>query len=375
MVSGMRMRQKRQRWRVAQPGRARSVLASLALAALLLSGCRQEKAQLPLPLEDLTPQDWRIVTPEGSKRPLQTLSIDGDEEKEWLLFFNYDNAGDSPGPIGGVIYDAQQDAAQYDPQTIIPFPYQPSAFLVPYRLLPDWREGKGQGYLGNAAVRYELTSLNPARKEEDTVFNELIVYGKAGGAVTRLSLFQWQGFQRGYGAVHFVGSYNVSINDRGPGTLARTITTLERLNERSNLCKKTVYRRTANTFEFPILEQPTIVFCQGTPTAPTYPEAVVLAWLLSSNQSAKDALVQEGQQGAVNAAAAAAVGRVVSLTYESTAGSAGLGQGAESTAVVTSKVVDATGVAREHRWTLTEKKPRVVKETARWLISQVIQVQ
>lgn len=377
MVLETPIHQKRMPQRGARPRLALVVLACFALAALLLSGCRQEKTQLPLPLEDLMPTEWRIVTPEGAKEPLQALSIDGDEDKEWLLFFTYDNVGadGAAGPIGGVIYDAQQDAAQYDPQTIVPFPYQPSAFLVPYRLLPDWREGKGQGYLGNTAVGYELTSLAPARQEEDTIFNELNVWGKTNGVATRLSIFQWQGLERGYGVAHFVGSYNVAINERGPGTVARTITTLDRLNERSNLCKKTVYRRTPNSFQFPVSEQPTIVFCQGTPTAPTYPEAVVLAWLLSSDKNVKEGLVKGDSVEAVNRSASSLPGRVVSLTYDSTAGSQGLGQGAVSTVLVTSRLADEMGVTREYLWTLEEKKPQTVKETARWLITQVVQVQ
>jgi hypothetical protein len=344
--------------------------------AVVAAGCNNDEPELPLPIDDLIPDAWRYIMPEGAEESLQPISIDGDEEKEWLLFFTYDNVGADgpPGPIGGVIYDGQQDAAQYDPQTIIPFPYQPSAFLVPYRLLPDWRANKGQGYLGNNSVSYELTSLSPARNEDETVFHELVVYGKVeGGVVTRLSIFQWQGPQVGYAVAYFPGSYNVVVGERAESAVITAVTTLDRLNERSNLCKRTAYQRIPNTFEFPISAQPTIVFCQGTPTAPAYPEAVVLTWLLTSDQNAKDDLVQEDKRNEVNLNAPQQTARVLSLTYQSTAGSEGLGAGALSTMIVTSRLVDTAGVQREYVWTLEEKKPTAVAETARWLITRVVQ--
>ena len=84
-----------------------------------------------------------------------------DGESEWLYFFHYDNSPSDAtnGPIGGIIYDAQQGTEIYNPDVTIPFPFQPAAFFVPYRLLPDWVEGKGQGYLGDTDVTLEQTTL------------------------------------------------------------------------------------------------------------------------------------------------------------------------------------------------------------------------
>jgi hypothetical protein len=351
-------------------------LGCLILVALLAAGCNREESQLPLPLDQLIPTTCRIYTPEEAKQSLHPLSIDEDPESEWLLFFYFDNVlpDGANGPIGGVIYDAQQNTTEYDPQSIIPFPYQPSAFLVPYRLLPDWRANKGQGYLGNAAVTFELTSFNPARDAEDTVYSELVVFGQvAGGVVTRLSIFKWNSQPIGYDVAYFTGSYSVDTGARDPDAVVRDITTLDRLNERSNLCKRTIYQRQGNSFSFPVVSQSTIVFCQGTPTAPTYPEAVVLAWLLPDYPGTKADLVAPEQLSAVTQASPIA-GRILGLTYDSTARSEGLGTDAVSRMIVTTTIVDEAQVQRVYEWTLQEKKPTQVSETARWLITQVTPV-
>ena len=95
----------------------------------------------------------------------QQVNIDGDDVDEWLYFFHYDGQGDKKGPIGGIIYDAQQDV---DSQ-------QPAAFFVPYRLLPDWREGKGQGYLGETSVAGSQARIDPNSTTASA--DELVVKG------------------------------------------------------------------------------------------------------------------------------------------------------------------------------------------------------
>lgn len=363
--------------RLALPGAAgRQPLLTLCLvlALLLLAGCRDRGTQLPLPLDDLLPTGWRVHKPEGKRQLLQPLSIDGDGEKEWLLFYHFDNVeGGANGPIGGIIYDAQQDSAQYDPQTVIPFPYQPSAFLVPYRLLPDWRFGKGQGYLGNDAVQFEVVSDVTPRRGEESVGKELVVFGKQRGAVTRLSIFRWVSPREGYASAHFVGSHRIELGPRDPLTLVREVTTFDMLSERSNLCKRTTYQRQGDTLVFNVVTPPAIVFCQGTPSQPTYPEAVVLAWLLNSPGLARDALVIAGRAAPVNAAGPPTVGRVLALTYDSTAMTLDVGQDAISRITVLS-TVEVPGLAqRTYRWTLEERKPTTVRETSRWLIRDVVQ--
>ncbi|MCS6844636.1 MAG: hypothetical protein NZ528_10020 [Caldilineales bacterium] len=351
------------------------VLLALALALLVLAGCRDRGTQLPIPMDDLLPTGWRVHRPEGKRQVLQPLSIDGDSEQEWLLFYHFDNVeGGANGPIGGIIYDAQQDAARYDPQTVIPFPYQPSAFLVPYRLLPDWRFGKGQGYLGNDAVQFEVVSAVTPRRGEESTGQELVVFGKQRGAVTRVSIFRWVSPQEGYASVHFVGSHRVEIGPREALTLVREVTTFDMLSERSNLCKRTTYQRQGDALTFNVVSPPAIVFCQGTPAEPTYPEAVVLAWLLNSPGAARNALVAPGREGQVNAAGPASVLRVLSLTYDSTAMTLDVGQDAVSRMAVQTTVEVPGPGRRVYRWTLQERKPQAVRDTSRWLILDVAQV-
>lgn len=361
--------------RPAAVGRWSLMALCLALALVLLAGCRDRSTQLPLPLDDLLPTGWRVHKPEGKRQLLQPLSIDGDSEEEWLLFYHFDNVeGGANGPIGGIIYDAQQDSAQYDPQTVIPFPYQPSAFLVPYRLLPDWRSGKGQGYLGNDAVRFEVTGLVTPPRGQENSGQELVVFGKQRGAVTRLSIFRWVSPRVGYASAHFVGSHRIELGPRDPLTLVREVTTYDMLSERSNLCKRTTYQRQGDTLVFNVVTPPAIVFCQGTPSQPTYPEAVVLAWLLNSPGSARDALVIAGRAAPVNAAGPPSVSRVLALTYDSTAMTLDVGQDAISRITVLSTVEVPGPAQRTYRWTLEERKPTTLRDTSRWLILDVVQV-
>lgn len=351
----------------------------LVAVALLATSCNllrpSPTTSLPLPLEDLIPKSWRVYTVPDTKTQLYEINIDGDIDTEWLVFFYYDNVKDGAnGPLGGIIYDAQQDTTPYDPQTIIPLPYQPSAFLVPYRLLPDWRQGKGQGYLGESSLSFEQTSTNPAPNDEDTIYDELLVLGNnRGDILTRASIFWWQGVPNGYGVAHFAGTYGINLGDRAPGTTVSTVRVLDSLNERAYLCKSTQYARMAGTRNFGVTAQPSIVFCHGgTPEAPTYPEAVVLTWLLDPGRTD---LIAPNRVDAIRAVSPQGVQRVVSITYDSTAGSAGLGNNAVSKIEVVTSLVDAAGIQRTYRWTLVERKPQAVGETSRWLIEDMVLLQ
>lgn len=358
----------------------RLVLAMfLALAALVLVSCnlfQPQEPQLPVPLAKLIPDSWQVVELKGSDDGIQSISVDRDADPEWLIFFNYDNVPDAGlGPIGGVIYDPQQDTIPYDPQTLIPFPYQPSAFLVPYRLLPDWRKGKGQGYLGNASVTYEQTGFVQPRRGEEPVYDELVVSGlNAGGAVTRVSIFWWQSPAEGYGVFTAVGDHHITVADREPNTPVRKLTAYQNLDERSNFCRIVVYERQGSTHQFSETP-PAIGFCQGNPEhpvpqAPTYPEAVVLAWLLQTDPDQRKALVAPNRRDALEALAPQLKGRVVSVTYDSTAASRGVGNDAVSLMSVTTRIDGASG-QQTYKWTLVEQRPTEVGQTAKWLIDDV----
>lgn len=358
-------------------GKLWRAVVALTVCALLSVSCNlpilsRSEPDLPIPLADLIPQDWRLLDAKRGKLDLQPVNLDDDPEIEWLLYYHYDNVpGGANGPIGGIIYDAQQDSAQYDPQVTVPFPYQPSVFLVPYRLLPDSRMNKGQGYLGDTNVAWEPTYKDPAAVSDEVEIpkaDELVVRGYDGGSVTRLTLAWWQGPTTGYGVVHFQGSHSVMVADTSPAALVQKVEARDHMNDRSYLCKKTVFTREATGAPAFVVSPPTLEFCQGTPSDPTYPEAVVVAWLLGRNA----ALIDPNQVAAVQGLVPDPPARIISVTYSSTQEPTGLGRNALSQIEVYTTIEDALG-RRDLVWHLTELKPTDVGETSVWRIDGVTQ--
>lgn len=336
-------------------------LLTVLLLTSLLGGCRlptSSQPELPVPLDKLIPPEWELLPQGRGKLGIQEVSIDDDPESEWLIFFHYDNAPNGAlGPVGGIIYDAQYDASRYDPHGIIPFPYQPSTFLVPYRLLPDWHVGKGQGYLALRTVAWDQVRTGFG--------DELIVFGD-GRPGTRLSIFWWQGIDQGYGVSHFVGTLRVDTDQAEPGQLINRVVTYDRLNDRSNLCKQVVYLRRPGTHRF-TPGPPTIVFCQGVPQQPTYPEAVVLAWLLAP----RDELLFEGARATLRPKLPPAPPRrVTRIVYSGEAERSGEGQKARSAELVTTTIDGSAGL-QTFQWRLEEMRPRFITDTARWRIVDV----
>ncbi|MCB0126225.1 MAG: hypothetical protein KDE58_28400, partial [Caldilineaceae bacterium] len=80
-----------------------SLLPLLVASLLLLGGClqeRQEEVTAALPLNENLPPSW---TPLNDVLP---VNIDGDDAREYLLYFTYDG---SNGPVGAVIYNTETD--------------------------------------------------------------------------------------------------------------------------------------------------------------------------------------------------------------------------------------------------------------------------
>ncbi len=182
-------------------------------------------------------------------------------------------------PFGAVIYDTQADTLQPQPES--PGPYRPSN-LVPYKLLPDYYAGKGQGYLGETKVdiRYSPDLKVGAGCETE----EIYVFGYSGGELpTRLSIFRWGGETAGYQGPHFVGDARIAIEmNEDDKTSIELVTTYNRLrNHRSILCEVTTHvREPGSTVAFePITATQTVDFCFGAPEEPVYPEGVVVALL------------------------------------------------------------------------------------------------
>lgn len=349
-------------------GARRGLLTVLLLAVLLtLAACgdRSSGGQPSEILSGYLPEDWKPVSGAKNVQGFQEINIDGDSDSEWLYFFHYDGQGENNGPIGGIIYDAQQDVNTQ----------QPAAFFVPYRLLPDWREGKGQGYLGEKTVTWSPAWIDP--KQTDQPANELVVQGlSAGDLTTRLSLFRWLNIERGYAVAHFVGNAGLLFgpDGRAEDALIGQVTSYNRLNDRSRLCEKVLHTRQGTELRF-AATQPGIVFCplaagaaEGVPDQPTYPEAVVVAWLLG--QSRGDlALDDAGLRAVVNPAQ---VQRIVHVQYPGAATLVNRGDFVSEMSVQTA--LETTAGPRTIQWNLVEQRPTAETRTSRWRIASAQEV-
>lgn len=331
----------------------------LVLMALLLGACNQQQTDGLNPdiLSNSLPADWQPLTDDDTLEGFQPINIDGDADVEWAYFFRYDSSQDqSNGPIGGIVYDAQPNANDL----------QPAAYYVPYRLLPDWREGKGQGYLGERTVSWSQAWIDASDQQQPA--NELVVMGYSAGSIpTRLSLFRWLDRGRGYGVAHFQGNFAVQMlpSDRQPGVLIDQVVTLNNLNDRSRLCQQVYYTRQSSSTANFTASLPAIVFCQGgTPVQPTYPEAVVMAWLLGGQS---DTLVVEGQNDALKAVLDGTVQRVVSVDYPGAAAAPSVGVDAVSVMAVQT-VVETEDGSLNIQWNLLERRPTETDKTSRWRI-------
>lgn len=343
----------------------RWLLAILLLAVLpLLAACGQQSssAQPSEILAQYLPEDWKPLTEGNKVKGFQEVNIDGDKDPEWLYFFHYDGQDETPGPVGGIIYDAQQDVKSQ----------QPAAFFVPYRLLPDWRPGKGQGYLGEQTVSWSQAWVDP--EVVDALPNELVVTGLSGGNLaTRLSLFRWLGIEQGYGVSHFVGNAGLVLgpSGRADGALIGDVVTYNRLNDRSRLCEKVVHTRQGTALQF-AATQPAIVFCPlapdvaGAPDQPTYPEAVVMTWLLDGRA---DSLALKDVNATLKATVPDPIQRVVSVQYPGASTPVDRGEFVSQMNVLT--VLETASGPQTFQWNLVELRPNETERTSRWRIASV----
>ena len=345
------------------------LLLALALLALTACGNDQDGGQPSEILTQYLPEDWKPLEEGSNVTGFQQVNIDGDADSEWLYFFHYDGQGDKNGPIGGIIYDAQQDV---DSQ-------QPAAFFVPYRLLPDWREGKGQGYLGETTVSWSQARIDP--DIVDTPADELVVQGySTGDLLTRLSLFRWLDAGRGYGVSNFVGNAGLLLpEERAEDALIDQVITFNRLNDRSRLCERVQYVRQASENRF-AAGPPGIVFCPlaadaqvGVPDVPTYPEAVVMAWLLGTDRAKREQLVLADQQAVIEQSIDGDLQRVIHIQYPGTATPVSRGEFVSEMTVQT--VLETTAGQQTIRWSVVELRPNADERTSRWRIASAQRIE
>lgn len=270
----------------------------------VLSIIRNSKKETPLTIDiqAIKPAQWQTFGKHGFIK----INVDHDNDAEWL--FLYRDTGDT-NQIGGVIYDAQNqpkgaaamDASQHAP-----------ANLTPYRLMPDYTTGKSRGYLGDDNVEYQAVSevsgqakkSEKSKKDAAPTGDYLQMRGYFRQRTNRFSVFWWLDAQRGYGGTqaNTPGWFSLSRENpnewslwqsdkKGNGQLISELWAWEPQTDRSNICRRALWRLTGdkeqNTMQFiPDYEHSDLVFCKGSPppAEPAFPEAQVLAYLLDKSQ-------------------------------------------------------------------------------------------
>ncbi len=128
------------------------VLLALLGAVLLLSGCNRQSNRRILSADarytrHAARRSGCIPYTKGDTW-LQ-VNIDDDTEVEYLLFYTYSNqrAGQLSGPVGASIFDLQNNDELVPRARIVSMPFQPSGSFVPYRVLPNYWQGSGTGFI------------------------------------------------------------------------------------------------------------------------------------------------------------------------------------------------------------------------------------
>ncbi len=337
-------------------------LGYLLVVSLLLAGCNlvpERSPTLPIRLEEFLPASWQPVGEPA------TINVDGDEPQEWLLLFRYDG-----GAIGAVIYDAQSDVAPY---TVFQrLPYQPTAFLIPYALLPNTEGDRGLGYIGDDRAAFKQLD-----SDGDGQADVLLLLGYWNGVATRLTMAWWVDETTGYGITHLVGDGGIRFQpgdfwEREDSPL-EAVFTRYRWNDRSGFCREKRYRIDWRQHRF-IWEYSRLVFCRSIPRDPIYPEGTVLSFLLRQVEAQEqgrppvfDQLMTENGRMAwrrlfgENAFLPRKTVRVLAIRYEGA-------------------LADEVTVWTEHRddfgrhrlgWRLLRQRPTRIEETVTWRIDDV----
>jgi hypothetical protein len=248
-------------------------------------GSQESQTTLPASVQRLVPPSWTVISN-------QACDFDDDGQDEWLIVYSYDSAAVQPAgqsadtkvtvhPLGGAIYDAKLESPAEPDST----QYQVTA-ITPYRLLPDFAIGKGQGYLGESAV--QTMYFPPIAKDGKCKSTEVGFLGYSSGNIpgatslpTRLSLFHWVNKDLGYQGSLFIGNARVDAAiPTEPDKFVTQVTTYNLVNDRSLLCQAMTYERSDVTQAFLVVPgSTTLDFCYGAPPDPTYPDGTVAAEL------------------------------------------------------------------------------------------------
>jgi hypothetical protein len=360
-------------------------------------GSQEPETTLPASVQRLIPPSWNVITD-------QTCNFDDDPQDEWLVVYHYDNVPVHPAgqpsdtavavsPIGGTIYDAKLESPA-EPESS---QYQVTA-ITPYRLLPDFTIGKGQGYLGESAV--QTLYFPPIDKDGNCAPTEVGFLGYSSGNIdgatslpTRLSLFYWAGKDLGYQGSLFIGNARIDADiPTEPNQFVTQVTAYNQLNDRSLLCQAMTYTRTGPKQPFYIDPGTTTLdFCYGAPADPTYPEGTVAALLRNNKppKSTTEAPMPPGESYLLPGVALppGLAPPVSILAITNTASAPPVTGGGHScaaeygedwqdwwcsqfAAVVTSEV-PVSGVVREVAWSMISVSQKDIVAEVHWRISNV----
>jgi len=281
------------------------IIVAAAIAYIIFTGRIQnpvkteKKVPLNIDLQEIKPPAWKAV---DEKKGLLEINLDDDKTAEWL--FLYRNTADT-NQIGAVIYDAQNQPLG---DASIAISQQSPAFLIPYALMPNYKPGETQGYLGDDAVLYQGVFVDTHKKEtNDKILqgDRLQLRGIYRGETTRFSVFWWVNQQIGYnGALAYTpGWFSLSPihpdqwtawDDKSPQAIT-DLWAWEPQVDRSNICRRVLWQLTDGpnaplTRQFVAFYQDSdLYFCKGsTPAEPAFPEAQVLAYLTDPGKNRKD---------------------------------------------------------------------------------------
>ena len=323
--------------RIGRPSLWGLLLGNVA-GLLLLAGCFGAAEAPPEPnLLDTLPADWMPVDNDGTWKE---INIDSDKTQvEFLLFYTYNNQDPSTnsGPTGAVIYDLQNNSEFVPAANVLAMPYQPSGSYIPYRALPNYWEGSGDGFIaptgkhgqvvfqvvtrGRDSQRraVEVTETNAdgltTTTLEEAPVQELLI---TDGGDT-VSVVWWRNLVDGYGAasVHAGAgikklTYETADLDTSP---LIAFDGYEPFNDRSELCVVTHYDRLYLTEEMRDQDLAEIAelarstesdesaestetvdiiwvssalgidFCDVSVAQPFYPEGIVLRYLKTQDSS------------------------------------------------------------------------------------------
>jgi hypothetical protein len=359
---------------------------------------QESQTTLPPSVQRLVPPSWKVITNKA-------CDFDGDGQDEWLVVYSYDSVNVQPAgqssdtkvpvsPIGGAIYDATLESPA-EPDTS---QYQVTS-ITPYRLLPDFAIGKGQGYLGESVV--QTLYFPPITKDGKCKPTEVGFLGYSRGNTdfatslpTHLSLFHWVNKDLGYQGSLFVGNARVdAVIPTEPDKFVTQVTTYNLVNDRSLLCQMMTYERSEATQALLVVPgSTTLDFCYGAPADPTYPDGTVAALLRGNKppKSTTDAPMPPGESyllpdvplppgltppvsilALTNTASAAPVpggGHICTPEY----GEDGQNWWCGQLATVVTSEVPVNGVVREVAWNMISVSQKDVVAEMHWRITKIM---